>query len=229
MNGDTLRIMPSLASVVWLTVVTVVGFGVWMVQRRFNIKEQARRDEADKKEKERLKQEADRERERAEAERSRAEREKERAEAIARGHQVLLDRVSDLERGSKEDTQTLMLLKQEMLPMAEAMKRKLVELLTHPSEEFKPPDLLLAEVKKVGAAMPPALKKFLKERITSDNPHVTEQEKLAAEALPIITRLAELEAREPHLEVTGIQLVSSTAKTPETKKGEESETAAPKE
>lgn len=217
--------MPSLASFVWLTVVTVVGFGVWMVQRRLNIREQARRDEAASKETARLKEAADKERERAEAERERAEREKEARETIARGHQVLLDRVSELEKGSKEDTQTLALLKQEMLPMAEAMKRKLVELLTHPSDEFQSPDLLLAEVKKVGAPMPEGLEELLKERITSDNPHVTEQEKLAAEALPIITRLAELEAREPHLEVTGIQLVSSTAKTPETKKGEESGSA----
>lgn len=215
--------MPSIGSIVWLTIVTVVGFGVWLIQKRLNEREVARRLEAASKETARLKAEADKERERAEEERARAEREKERAEVIAKGHQILLNRVSDLERGSKEDTQTLMLLKQEMLPMAEAMKRKLVELLTHPSEEFKPPDLLLAEVKKVGAPMPSGLEEYLKERITSDNPHVTEQEKLAAEALPIITRLAELEAREPHLEVTGIQLVSSTAKTPETKKGEETE------
>lgn len=203
--------MPSLGSVVWLTIVTIVGFGVWMIQRRINVRETAR-----------LKERADKERERAEQEKDRAEREREAREVIARGHQVLLDRVTELEKGSKEDTQTLALLKQEMLPMAEAMKRKLVELLTHPSDEFQSPDLLLAEVKKVGAPMPPDLNRFLKERIQSNSPHVTEQEKLAAEALPIITRLAELEAREPHLKVTGVQLVSSTAKTPETKKNEES-------
>lgn len=207
--------MPSTGSIVWLTIVTLVGFGVWLIQKRLNSKEVERRLEAANQETARLKDVADRERERA-------EREKEVRESIARGHQVLLDRVSELEKGSKEDTQTLMLLKQEMLPMAEAMKRKLVELLTHPSDEFKSPDVLLAKVKEVGAPMPPDLERFLKERIESDNPHVTEQEKLAAEALPIITRLAELEAREPHLEITGIQLVSSTAKTPETKKGEES-------
>lgn len=197
--------MPSVGSIVWLTIVTVVGFSVWLIQKRINTKEAAR-----------LKETADKERERA-------EREKERAEVIAKGHQVLLDRVSELEKGSKEDTQTLALLKQEMLPMAEAMKRKLVELLTHPSEEFQTPDELLAKVKEVGAPMPDGLEELLKERIESDSPHVTEQEKLAAEALPIITRLAELEAREPHLKITGLQLVTSTAKTPETKKGEEAE------
>lgn len=218
-----MQIMPSLGAVVWLSIVTAVGFAVWLIQRRINTKELARRDEADKSEKLRLKAEADKERERAEQEKGRAERERERAETIAKGHQALLDRVSELEKGSKEDTQTLMLLKQEMLPMAEAMKRKLVELLTHPSDEFQAPDVLLAKVKEVGAPMPDGLEELLKERIDSDSPHVTEQEKLAAEALPIITRLAELEAREPHLEVTGIQLVSSTAKTPETKKGEEAE------
>lgn len=223
LNTTTMQIMPSLGAAIWLTIVTVVGFGVWLVQKRLNEKEIARRLEAATAETARLKAQADKERERAEAERERAEREKERAEVIARGHQVLLDRVTDLERGSKEDTQTLALLKQEMLPMAEAMKRKLVELLTHPSEEFESPDILLAEVKKVGAPMPEGLEEFLKERIQSDSPHVTEQERLAAEALPIITRLAELEAREPHLKVTGVQLVSSTAKTPETKKGEESQ------
>lgn len=187
-----------------MTIVTVVGFSVWLVQKRINTRETAR-----------LKVVAD-------SERERAEREKEAREAIAKGHQVLLDRVSELERGSQQDTQTLALLKQEMLPMAEAMKRKLVELLTHPSDEFQAPDVLLAKVKEVGAPMPEGLEELLKERIESDSPHVTEQERLAAEALPIITRLAELEAREPHLEITGLQLVTSTAKTPETKKGEES-------
>lgn len=213
--------MPSLGSIVWLTIVTIVGFAVWMVQKRLNSKEVTRRLEDATKETARLKEVADKERDRAEQEKERAEREKDARETIAKGHQVLLDRVSVLEKQGTQDTQQLAMLKQEMLPMAEAMKRKLVELLTHPSDEFKTPDILLAQVKKVGAPMPPDLKKFLKERIQSDNPHVTEQEKLAAEALPIITRLAELEAREPHLEVTGIQLVSSTAKTPETKKGEE--------
>lgn len=217
----TMQIMPSLGAVVWLSIVTAVGFTVWLIQRRINIKELARRDEADKSEKARLKAEAEKERDRAEQERQRAERESERAQVIARGHQVLLDRVTELEKGSQQDTQTLALLKQEMLPMAEAMKRKLVELLTHPSDEFQTPDALLAKVKEVGAPMPDGLEELLKERIKSDSPHVTEQEKLAAEALPIITRLAELEAREPHLQITGLQLVTSTAKTPETKKGEE--------
>lgn len=215
LNPTTMQIIPSLGSIVWLTVVTVVGFGVWLVQKRLNEKEIARRFDAAIKETARLKEMADRERDRAEHEKAERER-------IAAGHQVLLDRVTQLEKGSKEDTQTLMLLKQEMLPMAEAMKRKLVELLTHPSEEFKTPDDLLAKVKEPGAAMPEGLQELLTRRIESDSPHVTEQERLAAEALPIITRLAELEAREPHLEITGLQLVTSTAKTPETKKSEES-------
>lgn len=217
-----MQIMPTPGAFVWLTVVTAVGFAVWLIQRRLNSREVTRRLEAADRETARLKAAADRERERAEQERQRAEREKEARETIASGHQKLLDRVSELERASTEDTHTLMLLKQEMLPMAEAMKRKLVELLTHPSDEFKSPDLLLAEVKKAGAPMPEGLEEFLKERIDSDNPHVTEQEKLAAEALPIITRLAELEAKEADtLEITGLQLVTSTAKSPETKKGEE--------
>jgi len=206
--------MPSLASVVWLTIVTIVGFAVWMIQRRLNVKQKAREDDATKKETARLKEIADKERERA-------EREKERAEAIARGHQVLLDRVTVLEKQNTEDTQTLALLKQEMLPMAEAMKRKLVEILTHPSDEFKTPDALLAQVKVVGAHMPDELKPFLEARINSTSPHVGEYEKLAAECLSLITRMAELEARDPHLQVTGVQLVSSTVKSPETKKGEE--------
>lgn len=202
--------MPSLASLIWLTIVTVVGLGVWAFQRQINNKSAARL----VKEKERLEEVASRERDRA-------EREKERAQVIAQGHQVLQNRVSELEKQNSADTQTLALLKQEMLPIAEAMKRKLVDLLTHPSEEFKVPDALLAEVKQTGASMPPKLTELLKERILSDNPHVTEQEKLAAEALPIIVRLAELEAQETHLEVTGLQLVSSTVKSPQTKKSEE--------
>lgn len=150
--------------------------------------------------------------------------EKEKREAIAKGHQTLLDRVTDLEKTSSSDSQSLALLKQEMLPMAEAMKRKLVEILTHPSPEFQPPDELLALVKKRGAELPQELVPYLEERVKSESPHVTEQERLAAEALPIITRLAQLEDREAETaEITGLQLVSSTSKSPETKKREESE------
>lgn len=149
--------------------------------------------------------------------------EKEKREAIARGHQELLDRVAELEDSRASDSHSLALLKQEMLPMAEAMKRKLVEILSHPSPEFHAPDELLAQVKKRGAELPAELVPYLKDRITSDNPHVTEQEKLAAEALPIITRLAQLEDIEAEsAEITAVQLVSSTSKSPETKKREES-------
>lgn len=214
MDGDSLKIMPSLASVVWLTIVTIVGFAVWVIQRRLNAQQKAREDEATKKETARLKEIAERERERA-------EREKEARETIAAGHQVVLNRLTELEKNESAAANTLSLLKQEMLPMAEAMKRKLVEILTHPSDEFKTPDALLAQVKVVGAHMPDELKPFLAARINSTSPHVGEYEKLAAEGLSIITRMAELEARDPHLKVTGVQLVSSTVKSAETKKGEE--------
>lgn len=148
--------------------------------------------------------------------------EKEKREAIAKGHQDLLDRVTELEQTSTSDSHSLALLRQEMLPMAEAMKRKLVEILTHPSPEFHPPDELLSLVKEKGAKLPDELVPYLKERVTSDNPHVTEQEKLAAQALPIITRLAQLEDKEAATaEITQVQLVSSTSKSTETKRQEE--------
>lgn len=148
--------------------------------------------------------------------------EKEKRESIARGHQDLLDRVSELEASSTSDSHSLALLRQEMLPMAEAMKRKLVDILTHPSPEFHAPDELLSLVKEKGAELPEDLKPYLEERVTSDSPHVTEQEKLAAEALPIITRLAQLEDIEAGTaEITAVQLVSSTSKSVETKKREE--------
>jgi len=148
--------------------------------------------------------------------------EKEKREAIARGHEALLKRVTELETQGIADSHTLALLKQEMLPMAEAMKRKMVEILTHPSEGFEIPDELLAKVKEFGAPMPPELVPILKERETSSSPHVTEQEKLAAVALPILVRLAELEAKDAeNAEITSVQLVSSTAKSVATKKAEE--------
>lgn len=152
--------------------------------------------------------------------------ERERREAIAAGHEALLLRVTMLEKLTTTDAQTLALLKQEMLPMAEAMKRKLVEILTHPGDEFVIPDSLLAKVKQVEQPLNEdeklKLAKLLTERATSENPHVTEQEKLAAEALPIIMKLAELEAKEaPTAEITEVQLVTSTSKTQATKKEEE--------
>jgi hypothetical protein len=153
---------------------------------------------------------------------AKADDERERRETIAAGHKVLLDRVTELERQGVADTQTLALLKQEMLPMAEAMKRKLVEILTHPSDEFEIPDAIVAKVNVIGSQMTPELETLLEHRVHSTNPHVTEQERLAAEALPIIMRLAELEAKDaPEAEITHVQLVSSTMKTVATKKREE--------
>lgn len=145
----------------------------------------------------------------------------ERRTKLAEEHKLLQDRVAAVEARGTADSTTLAVLRAEMLPMAEAMKRKLVDILTHPSDHFVIPDALLAKVRKAGAKLPPELKPLLDERAVSTDPHVTEQEKLAAQALPIITKLAELEAKEPDLEVTGIQLVTSTAKTPETKREEE--------
>jgi hypothetical protein len=172
---------------------SVVGFIIWLIQRRITAKTLRE-----------------------------LEKEKEEKERIAAGHKELLKRVTDLEKQGTSDSQTLALLKQEMLPMAEAMKRKMVEILTHPGEVFKIPDELLAQINEIGAHMPDELAQILKERETSDNPHVTEQEKLAAEALPILVRLAELEAKDAgSAAVTSIQLVSSTAKSSETKRTEE--------
>lgn len=150
------------------------------------------------------------------------ELEKQAKEEIAEGHKELVAQVTRLQANMAGDSQTLALLKQEMLPMSEFMKRKLIDVLMHPSEEFKIPDKLLKQVAELGAPMPAELAPLLEERVHSDNPHVTEQEKLAAQALPIITRMAELEAKEvDSLVVTGIQLVSSTIKSHETKKEEE--------
>jgi hypothetical protein len=153
---------------------------------------------------------------------AKAEDEKKKREDIAAGHQALLNRVSELEKQGVADTQTLALLKQEMLPMAEAMKRKLVEILTHPSDEFEIPDAIVAKVNVIGSRMTQELATLLVGRAHSTNPHVTEQEKLAAEALPIIMRLAELEAKDVGVaEITHVQLVSSTMKSAATKRAEE--------
>ena len=172
---------------------SIIGFIIWSIQRRITARKQKEL-EAERKEKER----------------------------IAAGHEVLLGRVTALEKSSNDDSQSLALLKQEMLPMAEAMKRKLVEILTHPSDEFEIPDRIVAKVNVIGSQMTPELETLLEHRAHSTNPHVTEQERLAAEALPIIMRLAELEAKDaPQAEITHVQLVSSTMKTVETKKKEE--------
>lgn len=140
-----------------------------------------------------------------------AEEERDKRHKLANEQNALLNRITKLEHDSNADSQSLALLKQEMLPMAEAMKRKLVEILTHPSDEFKVPDELLAQLNEVGAHMPPELEPLLVERRHSKNPKVTEREKLAAEALPIITKIAELEAQlAPELVTTTLHLVTST-------------------
>lgn len=180
----------------------LVGFVVWRIQNRITAQALAKAAEA-------LEKAAD---------------EKEKREAIAAGHKELMGRVAELEKQGSEDSQSLALLKQEMLPMAEAMKRKLVEILTHPSDEFIIPDAIVAKVNVVGSKMTPELESLLEKRAHSTNKHVTEQEKLAAEALPIIMRLAELEAKDAETaEITQVQLVSSTMKSAATKKNEESE------
>lgn len=195
---------PEFNTMLAIVVPSIVGFLLWLVQRKINAKAQAE-----------LKQVAELAEEKAKG----AE---ERRERLAADHDLVLNRLAKLEAQGSTDSQTLALLKQEMLPMAEAMKRKLVDILTHPSKEFAKPDELLAEVRKVGATMPPELLPLLDERVTSESEHVTEQERLAAQALPIIVRLAELEAKEAKdSTITELQLVSSTAKSPETKKEEE--------
>lgn len=158
----------------------------------------------------------------AKAERDDAE--KERRTGIADAHQQLVSRVELLEKKDTEDAQTLALLKQDMLPIIEATKRKLIEVLTHPSDGFKIPDDLLKRVIPTGAVMPPELLPILKARETSTDKHVSELEKLAAKALPIITELAALEAKEVQKEITSVQLVTSTNTTPETKRKEEGAT-----
>lgn len=183
---------------------SLVGFIVWAIQRRITTKaaerlEAARLEALDK-----------------------LETEKERRQKLAAEYKELQDRVAAIEKTGIADSQSLALLKQEMLPMAEAMKRKLVDILTHPSDEFIIPDALLEKVKAVGAQLPAELEPLLVERAHSTSPHVTEEEKLAAEALPIIVKLAALEAEEADsLTITGVQLVSSTSKTKETKRQEE--------
>lgn len=146
----------------------------------------------------------------------------ERWVAIAKDHEETKKRIDELEGAERAATLTLAALKQEMMPFSEFAKRKLIESLTHPSGEFKEDDGLLARVKGFGAAMPRELLPRLQERIESKNPHVTEFERLAAEGLPIFTRMAQLEALHPDWEVTGMQLVTTTLKTPETKAREES-------
>lgn len=194
----------ALVSIGLIVFAAFVGFVVWAIQSRLNatkaLKLKVR--EADELEKKELRES--------------------KAEELAKGHLELIERVSRLEVTTGTDAQTLALLKQEMLPMAEAMKRKLVDILTHPSDEFKIPDALLVSVKAVGGEVTPELEVLLVERAQSTNPHVTEYEKLAAEALRVTAKMAALEAREaPHLEITGVQLVTSTSKSPEKKKHEE--------
>lgn len=178
----------------------VVGFVIWKIQSKSVAKALALKEEAENKAKVIAKEK----------------------EKIEEGHQDVLNRLKELEDKGMSASHTLAALEKDMLPIAEAMKRKMIEVLTHPSDVFKIPDELLAKVKEIGAPMPPELLPILKERETSTNPHVTEQERLAAEALPILVRLAELEAKEDlHAEVTSVQLVSSTVKSTETKREEE--------
>ena len=108
--------------------------------------------------------------------------------------------------------------------MAEAMKRKLIDILTHPHDEFKIPDDLLAELNEVGAQMPEELKQLMSERTQSVHPDVTPRERLAAEALPVIAELAALEATlAPEMVATTIQLVSTLADDKHKPKVEEEE------
>lgn len=174
---------------------SLVGFFVWKIQGRITAKAKALEAKA----------------------LALAEQEREKRHKLANEQNALIARILKLEHDSTVDAQSLALLKQEMLPMAEAMKRKLVEILTHPSDEFKVPDKLLAQLNEVGAHMPPELEPLLAERQQSTNPNVTEREKLAAAALPIITQIAELEAKmTPELVTTKIHLVTSLVENTKT-------------
>lgn len=191
-----------LAVVLPIVFSSLVGFFVWKIQGRITAKAKALEAKA----------------------LALAEEEREKRHALANEQNALLARITKLEYDSSADSQSLALLKQEMLPMAEAMKRKLVEILTHPSDEFKVPDKLLAQLNEVGAQMPPELEPLLEERQCSTNPKVTEREKLAAAALPIITKIAELEAKlHPATVTTKIHLVTSTVENVKTEEYSEEE------
>lgn len=190
-------------TVLALLMPALVGFMVWYIQSKINARAAAAIME------------------RAEFADERARTVEQNRARIETEYKQVLARLEDVEKAGTADAQSLALLRQEMLPMAEAMKRKLVEILTHPSDDFVIPDKLLAKVKVTGAAMPAELESWLEERAVSTNPHVTEQEKLAAEALPIIVKLAQLEAEDSEAVITDVQLVSSTGLSAATKKEKE--------
>lgn len=139
---------------------------------------------------------------------------------------IMENRASIIDGKFAEDSKNLALLKQEVLPMAEAMRRKFIEELIHPSDEFKIPDeaiLIAKDVDRVLTASEQAdFDAALLERITSTSPHVTEKEKLVAKLLPDMIKLAQIERDEAEsAEITAVQIVTSTVKTTATKKEEE--------
>lgn len=138
-------------------------------------------------------------------------------ERIAKGHIALLERVAQSEATLGNVKQQLALMEQAARPLFEAAKIRLIESLTHPTEEFKVPDDLLKLTLGPDGYVTPELAKLLKERETSTHPEVTPEEKLAAAILPTVVELAAIEAK--CVGPVTSQLVSSPSAKPNEDKG----------
>lgn len=208
MNNLVVGILISMGLVLFAA---IVGFAVWGIQSRMNAKRAAKlkSDDADALERKELREGI--------------------AEDLAEGMAELVDRVKKLEVTTGTDAQTLALLKQDMLPVSEFMKRKLVDALLHPSEEFIIPDEVLRRVIVPGKPLSESeyreLTELVNVRVNSHSLHVTELEKLQAQALPLLVRIAEIENEmAPTSEITEVRLVTTISKSPDSKKREEAAT-----
>lgn len=125
-------------------------------------------------------------------------------------------KVKELEAIARDNKEKLSVMNQTVIPMYEAMKMKMVQILTHPHDEFMFPDILLQKLNGKGGTYLTVkemdkLEELMKERERDQHPDVTPEERLAAAALPIIIKLAVIEKQTPD-PVTSIQLVSTTIK-----------------
>jgi hypothetical protein len=144
--------------------------------------------------------------------------EKEDKERIAATAKDLAETVDQLRIDFTLAQQKLAIMNQTVMPMYEAMKLKMVEILTHPHAEFKVPDELLAKVTEghLTTEETKELESLLLKRATDPHEDITPQERLAAVALPIIIKLAEIE-KESDDPISSVQLVSNTVKSKEEK------------
>lgn len=108
-----------------------------------------------------------------------------RAEAVEAGHDALIQEIKELHVELQTLKEHYIEIKAQVVPMWTAVQARLIKDLTHPHPQFKKPDALLAKLLnlEITESERDQLNVMMDERIVSDDPEVSDDEKSSARIL----------------------------------------------